>query len=66
MKSSLSCYLTETKMAAWNGCLAAGSFDYASFHKLCRNPTVVGFFLEQAVIPVLVPEELCGGYLGSA
>lgn len=31
-------------MAAWNGCLAAGSFEYASFPELCKNQTIAGLF----------------------
>lgn len=44
MESLLSCYSAETKMAAWNGCLAAGSFEYASFPELCKNQIPAGFF----------------------
>lgn len=32
-----SCYLAETKIAAWNGYLAARSCEYASFLKLCKH-----------------------------
>lgn len=61
-ESLLSCYPAETKMAAWNGYLAARSYEYASFLKLCKNQnTIVGFFLAQAMNPVSVPEELIWG-----
>lgn len=57
MESLLSWYFAETKMAAWNGCLAAGSFEYASFPELCKNQIPAGFFLAWAVRPAPMPEE---------
>lgn len=36
-ESFSSCYLAETKIAAWNGYLAARSCEYASFLKLCKH-----------------------------
>lgn len=52
------CYLAETKMVAWNGCLAARSCEHASLPELCKNQTIAGFFLAEAVSPVPIPEEL--------
>lgn len=61
-ESLLSCNLAETRMEAWNGYLAARSYEYASFLKLCKNKKpIVAFFLVQAVNPVSVPEELIWG-----
>ena len=45
-ESLLSCNLAETRMEAWNGYLAARSYEYASFLKLCKNKKpIVAFFL---------------------
>lgn len=38
--------------------LASSSFENAYFPKLCKNPTIAGCFLAQAVIPVPMPKEL--------
>lgn len=57
------CCLAETKMAARNGCLAAGSLKYASFPELRKkkkkNQTpIAGCFLAQALCPGPGPEAL--------
>lgn len=58
MENLLSCYLAETKTVTWNGCLGARSCEYASFPELCKNQTIAGFLLAEAVSPVPIPEEL--------
>lgn len=64
MESLLSCYCAETKMAAWNGCLAASSRGYAPFLSFANIKLLTGFFLAQAVSPVPMPEELTWGLFG--